>query len=133
MTALKISYESAAPELPDKTVRELWDLWDSLKPKLGGRPPSDMTCILVADAFMLTFCPHAYLHLLQDALVLRLRWISSKYRTQIERDLALAKCIKYAETASRRVWVMVHNEKPAKPPSDWWQHASHAENALRFR
>ena len=125
MTVLCAAREEAPTRL-EHLCEQLWELWGQLRPKLAHRPPSDSTLVLYADALILFVCPNAYVHLLRDALTLRL----GEYKTRTERLIHLKDCIKWAELTSKRVWLNIYNEEPEKPGKDWWRRTACSQGLL---
>lgn len=104
----------------------LWDFWGQLRLRMEGRPPADKTLVLWVDAMLLCFSPNPYVHLLRDAFGLRL----GEYRTRLERQMALANCVKWTEVTCRRVWLDVYGTEPSRPSKDWWLRTAHRQGLV---
>lgn len=109
-------------EIPDF----LLDAWRQLRLKKSGQPERSMTLILRADLLVLATAPNAHLHLLRDALRLRLRM----YKTKTERQLCLKDCIIWAQNTTGRVWKREFGAEPGKPAKDWWVRTARALGLL---
>lgn len=95
------------------------DLWNAIGPGAGKSPRrnlSPLTMFLHLDLYLLFCCPNQYLHLVRNALDLRL----TEYLTETERRGGLTAARKWALTTCKRVWFDVNGTKPPKLPTRWW-------------
>jgi hypothetical protein len=132
-TVASISVGKAMSLLNSPKSEQVVTQWNTLKRKLAGHPPSDTTLVLILDAMLLGEFPNSYRHLLRDALILRLHEIKKTYKTEIERQLAMEKCVKWAVVTSKRAWTYVYKKEPEKPERNWWQRPARMQNPLEFR
>jgi hypothetical protein len=133
ITIIETSVGQAKERMPELMGNDLSAMWNALKPKMASRPPGDAKLVLMLDVALLSGCPHIYQHLLEDALYLRLDKIKRQYKTNLERQLELAKAVKWAETTSKRVWDLVYGKKPPSPKQNWWLRPARGQTPLRFR